>query len=220
MLAAAALAAAVSAQAATYTGDLIIGFTSQSGNDFEYDLGQASSLTSGSVNLSSQLSGFNLSTVNWGVVGTATVGGTTHTSWISTSGSNPNPIASAAAWSKINTAVTTMYGLGFAGTGAGDTSSPSSADPSGWNQETLVGTGSTAYHNVYMNPNTVGAGSAEFFSVVAGTGGATTELGSFTLSSGGILTFTAVPEPSTYGILAGMGLLALCLRRQFAKNAV
>lgn len=39
LVAAAALAAAASVQAATYAGDLLIGFTSTSGNDFVLDLG-------------------------------------------------------------------------------------------------------------------------------------------------------------------------------------
>src|SRR6266481_338922 len=70
VLLAAALAAAASTQAATYNGDLLIGFTSQSGNDFIYDLGQASSLFSGETfNLSGPLAGFSLSTVHWGVIG-------------------------------------------------------------------------------------------------------------------------------------------------------
>lgn len=208
MLATAALTAAVSTQAATYNGDLVIGFTAASGADFEFDLGAASSLTSGQTfNLSSQLSGFNLSTVNWGVVGTATIG-TSRFSWSTVSGA---PIASAAAWSKVNTAISTMYSL-FATAGPGNSATPDSADPSGWNQETRVGGGASQYHNVYINPNTVGTGSADFFSVLAG-GGAGSAMGTFSLDSNGILTFTAVPEPSTYCIMAGMGLLALCLRR-------
>lgn len=214
LLTAAALAAVVSAQAATYPGgDLIIGFTSSSGADFEYDLGQASSLTSGQTfDLHSQLSGFNLSTVNWGVVGTATIG-TSRFSWATVSGA---PIASAAAWSKVNTAISTMYAL-FPTAGPGSSATPDSADPSGWNQESRVGGGASQYHNVYVNPNTVGTTSADFFSVIAA--GATSQLGSFSLGGNGILTFTAVPEPSTY-VMAGMGLLALYLRRQFAKANV
>jgi hypothetical protein len=216
MLAAVALGAAVSAQAAAYNGDLIIGFTAGSGNDFEFDLGQQSSLTGGQTfDLHTQLSGFNLSTVNWGVVGTQLVGAN-HFSW---STANSTPLAGLAAWSKVNTAVGTIYGLGFAGTGPGDSSSPSSADPASWNQEMLQGTISTQYRNVYVNPNTVGTGTANFLAVTAGASGTTSTIGTFTLDNTGMLTFTAVPEPSTYGVLAGMGLLALCLRRQFVNKA-
>jgi len=47
-------------------------------------------------------------------------------------------------------------------------------------------------------------------------------LGYFTFDPNGELTYTAVsavPEPSTYGMLAGAGLLALVFRRQFRRLA-
>ena len=65
-----------SAQAATYNGDLLIGFTTQSGNDVIYDLGAESSLVNGETwNLSSLLSGYNLNNVNWGVIGDKNISG-------------------------------------------------------------------------------------------------------------------------------------------------
>jgi hypothetical protein len=177
----------------------------------------ASSLSGTPINLSSQLSGFNLSTVNWGVVGTGTVGGA-RTSWVTVgTGLMPNTIPSLAAWSKINTAVSSIYSL-FPTAGAGNSAAPNSADANSWNQQTRLGTGASQYVNVYEDPNSVGS-SADFYSVINnGTPGSL--LGSFNLSSGGILTFTAVPEPSTYGVLAGMGLLALTLRRQLVSKNV
>src|SRR5215468_5620688 len=98
LLAATALAVAASAQAATYTGDLLIGFTSTSGSDFIFDAGQASALTSGQTfNLSSQLSGFNLSTVHWGVIGDRNVGGI-RTAWTTIGTGLPNTIPNTASW--------------------------------------------------------------------------------------------------------------------------
>ncbi len=57
---------------------------------------------------------------------------------------------------------------------------------------------------------------------VKANGTAASLLGTVTFDSTGPLTFNAVavPEPATYGVLAGLGLLALCVRRQlglFAK---
>lgn len=49
----------------------------------------------------------------------------------------------------------------------------------------------------------------------AGTGAKATYLGDFTLLNDGSFTFTAVPEPSSYALLAGFGVLALALRRRF-----
>jgi hypothetical protein len=65
---------------------------------------------------------------------------------------------------------------------------------------------------------------ASLWEVPAGsTGASDTYLGYFTFQSDGELDYTgvsdvvpvAVPEPSTYGLLAATGLLALALRRQF-----
>jgi hypothetical protein len=51
---------------------------------------------------------------------------------------------------------------------------------------------------------------------VQGTGSDVYE-GYFTFMNNGEVTFTAVPEPATYGILAGIGLLALAVRRQIGS---
>src|SRR5262245_11640621 len=104
MLAVVALTAAASSKAATYTGDLILGFTSQTGNDFIVDLGLASALTSGQqFNLSTDLAGFNLNTVHWGIVGDRNVGGVRN-AWTSTGGGAPNTIPNLTAWGQIDTA--------------------------------------------------------------------------------------------------------------------
>jgi hypothetical protein len=222
VLLAAALAAAASTQAATYNSDLILGFTSQSGNDFVYDLGAASSLTSGETwTLTSQLAGYTLGSVNWGVVGTATIG-TARTAWVTVgTGLTPNTVPNTSAWGKINTADSAIFSS-FTTAGAGNSATPSSADANGWNQQTINGSLATQYHNVYEIPNVTGTTSADFYSVI-GNGSAPSQVGTFSLDSTGTVTFTAftpVPEPATYGVLAGLGLLALSLRRQMTSKAV
>lgn len=216
VLSAAALAAALSTEAATYTGDLLIGFTSQSGNDFIYDLGQASALTSGETfNLSSGLAGFNLSTVHWGIIGDKNVGGI-RTAWTTTGGLAPNSIPSTAAWGTLDTATKSIY-QNFPVGGAGDSFSISASDDNSWNQQTILGSLTTQYHNAYEDPNTIGVGSENFYSLIA-NGSAPSLAGSFSLSANGSLTFTAVPEPSTC-VLAGFGLLGISFcRRAGRKN--
>ncbi len=49
-------------------------------------------------------------------------------------------------------------------------------------------------------------------------GTAGTLLGTFRLGSDASLEFIPVPEPTTYGLVAGAGLLVLCLRSQFRRQ--
>src|SRR5881392_3471842 len=70
------------------------------------------------------------------------------------------------------------------------------SDDNSWNQQTRLGRIATQYHNVYEDPNSIGTVSADFYSVINNnTPGSL--LGTFTLNSSSIVTFTAVPEPST-----------------------
>jgi hypothetical protein len=200
-----------SAQAA-YNGDLLLGFTSKSGNDVIYDVGQESALTSGqSFSLGSLLGSFNLSTVNWGIVGNQTVSGTP-TVWTSTGGTPPNAVASLSVYNSINTADRSIAS-GFATLGQGQNISVDATTDNSWNQQTISGALATQYINAYENPNVIGLSTATLFGV-PDNGNAGTAMGTFTLANDGTLTFTAVPEPSTYGLFAGLGLLVVTMRRK------
>jgi len=200
------------ASAATYNGDLLLGFTAQSGNDLIFDLGAASSLANGQTwDLSSLISGYNLSTVHWGVIGDKT--GTPRSAWTTTAGLTPLSLPGNTSWASLDTPTKSIY-QNFAAAGAGQSLSIDSTDDNSWNQQTISGTLTTQYHNAYEDPNVTGLVSDSFFGVLA-NGSAPTLLGSFALGSNGVLAFTAVPEPSTFGLLACAVFLAVFLRGQF-----
>jgi hypothetical protein len=206
----------------TYNGDLIIGFTGGgSASDFEYDLGSAASLTSGQTwNLGGSLGGFNLANTSWGVVGSIFPAGGIRTGYITANtGTTPNRILSSANWSAINNADSTIYSL-FPAAGAGNSTTVNQSDPASWNQQTINGSGTTTFHNAWQDPNhfPAGTGSMDFFSALANNT-APNLLGTFSLDGAGTITFTAVPEPGSYGLVAGLGLLAFCIRRSILRKA-
>ena len=214
--------ATASVQAASYTGDLIIGFTVQSGNDFEFDLGTAGSLTDGETwDLSSLLGAqsLNTSAVKWGVIGAQLVG-TTRTAYQTKVSGLPNTVLSQAAFNTIFSQIGGIYGL-FPGTGGpGSNVAVADSNTSSWGKHTIVGgTGTWLGTGGRSNPNQTGYTSVDFYGNVA-NGSAATLLGSFSFADTGIVTFDAVsvPEPSTYGLFAGAGLLAVCLRNQFRRK--
>ena len=196
MLAALGLASVSTVQAATYpAGDLILGFTTGTGNDLIYDLGQESSLVNGKTwNLSSLLAGYsNLNNLNWGVIGNGVNSGTPRTAWTTTAtGITPNTVTGNTAFGKLNTAVGSIYS-NFSAAGAGQSLVIAANDVTGlsWNTETLNGALTTDYLNAYENPNVMGLTSDSFWKVL-NDGSAPTLLGSFTLAANGVVTFNLV----------------------------
>lgn len=215
LLAVMGLASLGTAQAAVYSGDLIVGFTTQSGNDAIYDLGTESSLFVGKTwDLSSLLTGYNLNNVNWGVIGDTTVSGV-NTAWTTADGFTPFRVPNTATWGALNTATKSIYS-NFGAAGAGQFMSITNNDDNSWNEQTISGTLTTQYVNAYENPNVVGLTSDSFYSVIANNS-APTLLGHFVLD--GTATLTYVPEPAT-DVLAGAGFLTLIvsLRNKFRRK--
>ena len=217
LLAAAALTAAASARAASYNGDLIIGLSSGSGNDTIYDLGSVSSL----YNNEQWSIPFTVGTLTqWGVVGnTLNPGGRTTDNQIYSTvayGFSP-PSANSSTYASESAAVGNMYSL-FSAAGAGNSISIPTSNQNSWYAQTINPTLSGQYLNAYANPNVIGE-TFDVLAVVDDQGGPTVALGTFDLASNGTLTYMTVPEPTTYGLLAGFGLLALAFRRKLSLNA-
>ncbi|HEX4265943.1 MAG TPA: PEP-CTERM sorting domain-containing protein [Verrucomicrobiae bacterium] len=209
---------AATSHAAAYNNDLIIGFSSTTGNDLLYDLGSFGSLTPGKTwDLSSLLGSYNLSTVNWGVIGNTSVNGGNRTIYTTFNGT-PATVG-AGTGSGINTATLSLYNNNFTTAGAGQFAQVSATDDNSWNHQTINPTTDSDYVTAYENPNRGGTGAINFYSAKANSTDPVQDQ-FFTLDSSGIVTFgtAAVPEPSTYGLFAGAGLLAVCLRNQFRRK--
>ena len=195
-------------QAVTYytTNDLIIGYTSGSGNDVLYDLGSISALTNGKTwNLSTLLTGRTLTNQYWGVVGNGPNAGVsgTRSNWVTAAvGSTPLPITGNSQFSYVNTA---MIGLvsGNAQTlqfatypvYAGESGLDAASDGFSWNSSTInpsTSAGNQLYVNASgNNPNVQGATSAYFWSEL-NDGATVNQLGAFTLGTNSVLTYNTV----------------------------
>src|SRR5215510_210662 len=155
LLMAAAFALVVPAGAAAYNGDLLIGFTTQSGKDLVYDIGPAASLFPGqSWNLSSSLLGAGISSLGgakWGVIGDKNISGQRYV-WSTSSGVVPSTIPNTAVWGSVDTPIRSIASQ-FTTLGLNQSVTPDSSFDNSWNQQTIAGTLTTQFHNVYGDPN-------------------------------------------------------------------
>ncbi len=178
----------VSAVKAESYSDLIVGFTTQSGNDVLYDIvNGGTSLYNGETWSAATLgiSAGSVGSYSWGVIGdngdNSAPG--TGTVWTTKAGLTPTKLNGGSAWGAVDTGITTVYG-NAPGTIA-------ATDPTSWNKETLNGTLGTDYLNAYLNPNTAGASTINFYEVIDNNT-APILTGTFSLASNGTLTFNTV----------------------------
>lgn len=230
---AAATLMASAAYAQYSSGDLVVGFTSGSGNDLVYDLGKYSTFTDGETwSLNSALTnspgsytGFG--NLNWGAVGAISLGVSSSQKTVYSTvphgqGNIPVDIPNTAIFNSIRTSVDTIGQFITSGKAGID----SASDPASWNGETIVGGTGTFFNNYGSttpnDPNSLTPASftggfvmEDLYAVHAdNTSG--TLLGTFTFDASGTLTFNAnpVPEPSTISLMGLMGILAASFRRR------
>jgi hypothetical protein len=215
LLAALGLASVSAVKAESY-GDLIVGFTTQSGNDVLYDIVNGGATLFNGETWSASTLGISAGSVgsySWGVIGDNGDGSApgTGTVWTTKAGLTPTKLNGGSAWSAVNTGITSVY-QNAPGTDA-------ASDANSWNKETLNGTLGTDYINAYLNPNTAGASMINFYQIIDNNTAPVLD-GDFSLASNGTLTFNtvAVPEPSTYGMIAAVGLLIFSLRNQLRRQ--
>jgi len=244
-IAATALAASAQAQYISGNNDLLLGFTTTaSTGDLAIDLGSFSSLpsgvdlnTSGNTGFGSDAAlktalgqnGLSLNSLIWGVVG----------------GNAGNAPASYNIYSTVAHGVAFPHlpaagipiAMGDVDTlGLSITSGRSAiVDPTLGNGNSVTEVmhnagGSALLQTDWTDPTTTTSGTfssggtqyavEDLYYQQKGQVGGTLE-GTFTLGSDGSFVYNAVavPEPATFGLLGGFGLLLLALRRQFARKA-
>jgi hypothetical protein len=241
ILAALGLASVAAVHAESY-GDLIVGFTTGSGNDVITDLGSlinnpvtgSTALYNGETWSASTLGISSSTSYQWGVIGdesSSAQGTSFDTLWTTYAGGVPDQLNGSTAWGSPNTGITTIAAQlpgGLSGFVQGGQASipvdvqltPSVIpNPSSWNTETISGSLNSDFANAYLNPNASGASGVNLYQINDDNSAPTID-GSFSLDNNGTLTFSTapVPEPTTYGLLAGAGLLFLSfqLRRKHA----
>jgi hypothetical protein len=241
-----ALAASAQAQVTSYTpGDLLLGFTDGNAahSDLVLDLGPISSLPTGTLPLSTlgftsagllseltTLYGPNpLSVVKFGVVGATFANSTTYSTYGTVPHGNPTAPSFGAAGT-LNSAVATVGGNPATG-GIGDGSVPGVNNAqayaanltSGFSwTENIQGSSSSWGLNATLPGYSASASAATTLDLYGRVNSPTvTLLDTITLGTDGSVTVApaAVPEPAMYGLLSGLGLLIVAVRRQLLAKS-
>jgi hypothetical protein len=227
------MAAAVSSAQAQYAslggiytyGDAVAGFTTGSGNELIVNLGLISNLSNGEQwNLNTLLgpgagnTGLtSLNNLNWGVVGIS------GSKYFSTVTDNPSAVGNGTAAAGL----TTIFGPASDNPiGSGGYVVSTASDSYSWYNNVDQGNGAinSPYNELNGSSDTVTPASGGFTfgqdTAIWNQNGSTAGNGpqpyNFSLNSSGILLY-GVPEPTTFSLLAGAGLLALPLRRRFGR---
>jgi PEP-CTERM motif len=216
----AAVAVTSSVQAAYTSGDLLVGFTDKGGaaNDFIFDVGPLSSLTSGETwtlgaDVAGTFTSAQFASADWGVIGALTSTKTIYSS----EGSAGVPTEIPNGFNTIRANVATVGGSSVSGAGV----SVAYSMPSSWLTMTdqQTGTPGNYFFNNLDNPNQNTSATLNVYANDNLSDPATLD-GYFNISANGnTLTFTAIPEPATWSLLAGFGLLAAGVRRRFVAKA-
>jgi hypothetical protein len=195
--------------------DLIVGvYQPGDANTTAVDLGAFSSLTAGETfNLSSALTAAGITSLTssgvFGVVGDVHgSSAATRIVYVTDTGT-PNTFTGASAFNNINTSVQSIA-LGTQAVGSGFD----------WASETDPTAPNTAAAALGYNISGSVANPINFYAV-ADNNSAPVLDGNFTLNtSTDVLTFNsvAVPEPTSYGLIAGAGLLIVSLRNKFSRK--
>jgi hypothetical protein len=202
--------------------DLIFGITQEGanprGSDVLYDIGSVVSYPGASVlyngetwNFSSLIStqGYNMGATNlqWGVIGDANTADDANpeATWVTTSGFTPNTINGGTAFNNLQTSLNALLGNFTSFPNPGSNTIVTATSDTSWNEETINGTESAQILQTFgYSPNVTGTNGTATLWQILDNNSSPTNLGTFTLSTAGILTFNVVsttpPPPQIMSI--------------------
>jgi hypothetical protein len=229
LLAVAAAGVAASAQATYTAGDLLVGFDkSGAQNDFVYDIGGFGSLYDGETwSLGSLLASADpkfatLNDVDFGVVGALSSSKTIY----STTDGTFAPDENLNAFNTLRTGVMTIgYGVGLGTPSGANYGSPAVGSGNDWNSQMVnpppaeAGAFGNYWNPSAVTPDSFTSPAQAYLYANDNNADPAVASGTFSLASDGTLTYNAVPEPATFTLFAGMGVLALTVRSRLLRKA-
>jgi hypothetical protein len=211
------------------TGDLVIDLGTAAqigvGGTMTVDLNLNGNVGESSAALQSELNGLygSMNNLQWGAVGGHMTGPLNFSIYSTVAHNAGAPFAPGAPGQIVGAINTAGQGLNdFAGSPSNQgTVNPTAGYSESWTEIVAPGTLSSSFSSKYYNPDSTTPANftdSQVEDLYLNTASSEQLVGYLTLFSTGNVQFTPVPEPGAMGMVAGLGVLAMSLRRYFVRR--